>query len=143
MKEKRLLLILTAIAMAAVMLLTACGSKKETTLESYVNDNEDVKTQLEEAVSANEQNGIKIEIQGNDIVYTFDLAALGGFSEELAKDASVKEALEAGMEENADDFKKVASEMTSTTGVEGIKVIVNYVYNDEVVATSTYEADEE
>lgn len=143
MKQKRLLVILTAIAMAAVMLLTACGSKEEPTLESYVNDNEEVKAELEEAVSANEQNGLKIEIQGNDIVYTFDLSAVDGFTEDLAKDAGVKEALETGMEEHADDFKKVASEMAATTEIKGIQVIVNYVYNDEVIATSTYQMDEE
>jgi len=143
MKGKRILAILIAITMAAAMLLTGCGKKDEATLESYVNDNEEVKEQLDEAVSSNEQNGLKIEIQGNDIVYTFDLSAVDGFTDELAKDSAVKEQLEKGMEEHAEDFKKVASEMTSTTELKGIRVIVNYVYKDEVIATGTYEADKE
>lgn len=142
MKGKRILAIIIAITMAAAMLLTGCG-KKEVTLESYLNDNEEVKAQLDDALSSNEQSGLNIEIKGNDIIYSFDLSSVEGLTDELAQDSAVKEALEAGMEEHADDFKKVATQMASTTELSGIRVIVNYMYKDEVLATGTYEADSE
>ena len=143
MKNKKILSVLAVIAVLAMMLFTACGSKAEPTLESYVNDNEEVKTELDEAVAAQDTEGMKVDIQGNDIVYTFDLASFEGLTEEQAKDDSVKTALEAALEENADAFKGVASEIGEKTEIKGIRVIVNYTYGDEVIASATFEPDTE
>ena len=143
MKNGRLLKTLLAAAMIVMMLLTACGSKTESTLESVAGDDPEIQTEIENSIDSDLKEGLSVEIQGNDIVYNYDLTAIEDFTDEDAKDESVKAALEAGMEEHAEEFKKVATDMTANTKVEGIRVIVNYNYGDEVIATSTFEADKE
>ena len=140
MRTKKILTAVMAIVMMSALFLTACGSKT-TTLESYVNDNSDVREQLDKALGSAEDQGVKVDIQGNDIIYTFALASLDGITEEIAKSDEIKSAFEEAMDGQADAFKSVASQMVEATGIEGIRVIVNYTYEDEVVATGTFEAD--
>ena len=143
MKNRRLLTILLAISMTASMLLAACGSKAEPTLESVIKDDPEFQTEIEKMTDENLQQGLSVDIKGNDIIYNFDLSAVDGFTDETAKDETIKAALEAGMEEHAEEFKKVAADMSANTKVEGIRVVVNYNYGDEVIATATFEPDKE
>lgn len=142
MKNKRIITILAAIVMTAAMLLSACGSK-EATLESYVNDNEEIKTGIEEAIGAQDAKGMTVDIKGNEIVYTYDLSAVDGFTEENASSEEIKGVLEQGLTEHAEDFKGIAKEMSEKTEIKGVKVTVNYTFGDKTIVSQTFEPDQE
>ena len=143
--------LLMIIALVSAMMFTACGSKTEETtetptLESFMSEHPDVKEQIDEKVAGGETSGVKVDISGNDIIYTYDLSDLEDMTEEFAKSDEVKENLQAALDEQADAFKGVASSMESIinqAGIEisGVQVVVNYTYGDEVLVSGTYKPD--
>ena len=141
------------IALFSAMMMTACGSKsaeksEPTTLESFISEHPDVKSELDKKVSAGETSGVAVEIKGNDIIYTYDLSGVTDMTEEFAKSDELKEALQTALEAQGDAFRSVASKMESVVNeadveIKGIRVVVNYVYGDEVVVSGTFEPSDE
>ena len=149
----KLAIILMVIALFSAMMMTACGSKSAeksgpTTLEAFINEHPDVKSELDKKVADGETSGVAIEIKGNDIIYTYDLSGVKDMTEEFAKSDDLKEALQTALDSQADAFKSVASRMESVVNdadveIKGIRVVVNYVYGDEVVVSGTFEPSDE
>ena len=149
----KLAILLMVIALFSAMMMTACGSKsaeksEPTTLEAFINEHPDVKSELDKKVADGETSGVAIEIKGNDIIYTYDLSGVKDMTEEFAKSDDLKEALQTALDSQADAFRSVASRMESVVNdadveIKGIRVVVNYVYGDEVVVSGTFEPSDE
>ena len=153
MKKKTLAALLMVIALVSAMMMTACSSKPEEpeeplTLESFMSEHPDVKAEIDKKVTEGETSGVTVDISGNDIIYTYDLAGIQDMTDDFARSDELKENLQTALDAQADAFKGVASSMESIinqAGVEisGVRVVVNYIYGDEVIVTGTYEPDPE
>ena len=140
MKNKRFLTVITAILMS-LMIFTACGSSDPSSLEEYLSQNSDAQKEFETAVAAAEEQGMTVEVTGNEIIFTFDLNTVDGMTEELAKSDEFKTAFDSAMESQGDNFKELASSMAEMTGIDGISVVVNYAYDGEIVSSGTFTQD--
>ena len=145
MKKNKLSVILLALAIAAAMITTGCGrsgggseSSEPKTLETYAAEHSDIQKEIDEAVANSNTSGVKVQIEGNDIVYYFDLSQMEGYTEEIAKSETVLDALEKSLETEAATFGGIAQNMETVTGLSGIKTVVNYNWGDEVLVTKTF-----
>lgn len=134
-------------AVLAAMCLTACGEKEPPTLESYLNDHPDQKTQIDEQLGASEElKGVTVEFSGNDLIYTYDMASREDVTEEIAKSAETKQLLDQNLEAQADAFKGTANSIlqevrNNGSEVENIRIVVYYNYGDYQITTATFESD--
>lgn len=145
--KKRSFIVFMMIAVLAAMCFTACGKKAAPTLESYINDHPEVKTEVDEQLGTDAMKGVKVEFSGNDMIYTFDLANMDNITEEVAKAESTKAALDQGLEQQTETFVNVANTILDTVKKDGaeietVRVVVNYTYGDEAITSRTYEAGE-
>ena len=143
MKMKRFFVTLLTIVMACSLMLTACGSKEPATLEESIAKDTEVQEEFNEVVASAEEQGVKVEVKGNEIVYTFDITGMDGLTEELATSDELKTTLTEAMNAQADTFKDIAANLSEETGISGISVVVNYMYGDEMIATGTFTPDSE
>jgi cell division protein ZapA (FtsZ GTPase activity inhibitor) len=144
-KGNRFVLIMT-LAVITAMVFTACGSKKQQTLESYVNDHPEIKAEIDEQIGADEYNGITVEFSGNDMIYNFDLSSNESITEEMAKSEEIKTALDEGLAGQEESFKAAANTVLKSIKEDGgtidaIRVIVNYNYGDELITSATFDSD--
>lgn len=143
MKMKRFFVTLLTIVTACSLMLTACGSKEPATLEESIAKDTEVQEEFNEVVASAEEQGVKVEVKGNEIVYTFDITGMDGLTEELATSDELKTTLTEAMNAQADTFKDIAANLSEETGISGISVVVNYMYGDEMIATGTFTPDSE
>ena len=83
-------------------------------------------------------SNVLVEIKGNDIVYTFDLSKMDGYTEELAKSDAISKALEDALTSAASTFGGISKSIEETTEIEGVNTIVSYNWGDEVIVTRTF-----
>ena len=135
--KKRILLVLLAMLVGMTMIMTACGggSDEPMTLEKYVQNDADVQKSIDSAMT---DSNVLVEIKGNDIIYTFDLATMEGYTEELAKSDDIKAALQSALDAAGGTFGGIAKSIEEATGIAGINTIVNYTWGDEVLITKTF-----
>lgn len=145
MKENKLSMILLALAIAAAMITTGCGkagsgsdSSAPKDLEAYAAEHSDIQKQIDDAVADSNTSGVKVQIEGNNIVYYFDLSQMEGYTEEIAKSKTVLDALEKSLEAEAATFGGIAQNMETVTGLKNIRTVVNYNWGDEVLVTKTF-----
>ncbi len=104
-------------------------------LEDYFND-PTVKEAFDALKDAMEGSGMSMDIviEGNKMTYVYTF-------EEVAKDASVEEQLNAGLDEEAATFEQTAASMEEESGVEGVIVGVEYVdCNGETIVSREFTA---
>ncbi|MBO4881128.1 MAG: hypothetical protein J5555_05540 [Firmicutes bacterium] len=171
MKKKNLLIILLIAAVAAAMLFTACGKSSnesaqsaeaaeeaseavEETTEAVEEANEPAETSMtleqymaehpdvwEESLTVTEQNeGLKLELKDNTVYYYFDLGTLGITSASMAADT--KAALDAALEDNKATFAASCKSLEDEIGIEGLHMIINYMWEDEVITSRDFTADD-
>ncbi len=133
MKKKSVFSILAISVLLISMLLTSCGPK---TLESYVEGDKDLKKQIDQISATTE--GLTVEIKGNDVIYTYDLASLG-VSGDLVKGQEMKKSLEDALAGQASTFEGIVTTLEKETKIDSIKLIVNYTYEKDTVVTKTFE----
>lgn len=128
--KKRLGLIL---AMAAMLCLvfTACGGPKN--LEEYISGDEEATAQLEQLEEQNK--GLTIDVSENTLTYTYDVSALG-YSESIAKQA--KSNLQKAIDDAGATYGSLAAQFEEGAKIEGVEIVVNYVYKDNVLATGKF-----
>lgn len=102
MKKKSLLALVLVFSLILGLALTACGrssggSGGTKTLESVVASDSDLREGIEEAAA--KEKGLEIKIEGNELIYVYDLLAIEGADEKDLKNDAVKAALEAGLDE--------------------------------------------
>lgn len=137
MKRKGILILLLALAVAAAMLASAC-SKKPQTLEEYAAQNQEINEDID---TATQDSDVNVEIKGNDIIYSYDLSTVDGYSEEVVKNEAVVEALTSALESSADNFSNICTTVQDATGLTGIRVIVKYNFGEEEIISRSYDSN--
>jgi len=156
MKERRLSAVLIVLLLALSLLMCSCGSsgsggskekeeteEKEMTLETYLAENPYIQSYIDESMADSGEKEIKCEIKDNDVIYNYDLVNMEDMSEDEAHEDWVKESLDKNMEGQEGSFVHGATYLEYLTGIEGIREIVRYSYDDEVIAEYVYESDPE
>ena len=105
------------------------------TLEKYVQNDSDVQESIDSAMS---DSNVLVEIKENAIIYTFDLAAMEGYTEELAKSEEIQAALQSALDAAGGTFGGIAKSIEKETDIAGISTVVNYTWGDEVLVTKTF-----
>ena len=151
MKKKSIFVLLLVLALTASVFMTACskvskskgGSGGETaepeTLEQYAVSNPEVQKSIDEAMSESE---VEVEIRGNDVIYTYELSKMEGYTEDVAKDPDVVENLQKALDNAGPTFGGIAKTLEDATGISGIRVIVKYTFGGEELATQTFDASD-
>ncbi len=146
MKKTNYIALILIICMAFCLALTACGKKPSgsdsnapggngKTLESAVAQDSSFWDELKKAMDTNE--GLTIEIKGNDIIYSYDMTVLVSDLESLKSDI-MKEALGSAMEEQKAVFADLCKTAEDQTGIKGIQTVVNYTAGEELLISRTF-----
>lgn len=133
MKRKSIVAMLLAFVMTFSLMATACGSPK--TIEEYINKDKDAAEQVQKAADT---AGLTVNFKGNDVVYTYDLSSINNVTEEVIKSDMMKEQLASALDSTADTFVGLCKQLEEESKIEGIQIIVNYTYGDEVIVTKTF-----
>lgn len=133
--KKRTFIVLMIMTLITVLCFTSCGKKETMTLEKYCKDNPEVQESINKAMS---DSNVLVEIKGNDIIYSFDLSSVEGYTEEIAKTDAVKKALEEALTAAGPTFGNISKSVEESTGIEGINTIVNYTWGDEAIVTKSF-----
>ena len=150
MKKKRIFALLFVIILATVLVLTGCGKSgagsgssgggdtdEPMTLEQYAVENPEVQ---ESIANATADSDVEIEIKGNDIIYSFELSKMEGYTEDVAKDPNVIASLQKALDNAGATFGGIAKTLETATEISGIHVTVIYTYDGEVLATQTFDS---
>ena len=133
MKRKSIVAMLLAFVMTFSLMATACGSPK--TIEEYINKDKDAAEQVQKAADT---AGLTVNFRENDVVYTYDLSSINNVTEEVIKSDMMKEQLASALDSTADTFVGLCKQLEEESKIEGIQIIVNYTYGDEVIVTKTF-----
>ena len=153
MKQKSLFAILLIAAVCASLFMTGCGrfgsgsnssgggsaSAEPQTLEDYAKKNSDVQKSIDEATAGSD---VEVFIKGNEVIYTFELSKMEGYTEEVATDPEVIDSLQSALDNAGPTFGGIARSLEEATGIGSISVTVNYTYNGEVLATKTFDIND-
>ena len=111
--------------LAVAFTLTGCGSK-EKTLETFVNDNATLKTQIE-SMSQSDGNGkMIVDIKDNKVTYTYTFHDTAS-QEEVEQ---LKEYFNTAGSSFSNTFGSVAKQLEEATKIKGITVEVIYLNVD-------------
>lgn len=133
MKKKSLFSILAVAVLLISLVLTSCG-EEDKTLESYVNSDKDLKEKIQQI---GEDSGLGVEIKGNDVIYTFDIETLGVTKDMV--DDNLKTELEKALDTQKGTFVSVVDTLEEETEIDGIRIVINYTFQDEVLVNKIYE----
>ena len=142
MKKKSIFVLLLIMVLTSSLVMTACGKKSKgseepKTLEEYAVNNPDVQKSINEATA---DSDVEVEIKGNNVIYSFELSKMDGYTEDVANDPAVVESLQKALDNAGPTFGGIAKTLEDATKISGIKVIVNYTYNGETMATQTFDS---
>lgn len=136
--KKQILLVLLAMLVGMTMIMTACGggaADEPMTLEKYVQGDAEVQQSIDSAMA---DSNVLVEIKENAIIYTFDLASMEGYTEELAKSEEIQAALQSALDAAGGTFGGIAKSIEDASGIAGITTVVNYTWGDELLVTKTF-----
>ena len=159
MKKKKLLVLLLILALSMTMLMTSCGGSSDEpaaapeetaetetaeepaaaqTLEDFAKTSSEMQSQL----GFNEEAGVTISVEGNDLIYNYDYS----LNKEYSKDDIMSEDVKANLEtylEGEDAISQFSgntvSVLESESGISGVRVVVIFSYGDDVIVTRTYD----
>ena len=149
-----LIILLLAAAAAAVFYLYSIGKDVDTnsntagdeaqekittdysaTLEDFVKYNSDARAQIEQSVDG---TNVSVNIDGNTLVYLYDLSETEGLTEETAESDEVKSSLEATLDSGDDNFIELCKSLETDTGISGITVEIRYIFGEKTVLSRKY-----
>lgn len=133
MKRKSMIAMLLAFVMSFSLMATACGSPK--TIEEYIEKDKEAAEQVQKAADT---AGLTVDFSGNDVVYTYNLASIDNVTEEVIKSDMMKEQLSSALDSTTDTFVGLCKQLEEESKIEGIQIVVNYTYGDEVIVTKTF-----
>ena len=147
MKKKSIFVLLLVMILASFPVLTGCGKSGDSggstdgpeTLEQYAVNNPAVQQSIDNATA---DSDVEVGIKGNDVTYSFELSKMEGYTEDVAKDPAVIESLQTALDNAGPTFGGIAKTLENVTGISGIHVVVNYTYNDETLATQTFDSSQ-
>lgn len=124
---KKITMILS-LSFIMTILLAGCGAPS--TLEEYINSNEEAKNTVDSMAS----DQMNVEVTGNTLTYTYTYNQT--FTGETLE--AVKEELENAMESQASTFENIGKTLEQESGIEDITVRVVYANED---GTEIYSED--
>ena len=133
MKRKGLIALLISLVMMLSVFTTACGGPK--TIEEYVKNDKDAQEQLDKVA---ESQGLAVDITGNDVVYTYDISSIDGVTEEIGTSDLMKDQLASALDNVSDQFVGLCKQLEEESKIEGVQIVVNYTYGDEIIITKTF-----
>ena len=150
MKKKTIFVLLLILVMTASVFMTACSKSssksksggetaESNTLEQYAVSNPDVQKSIDEAMS---ESDVEVEIRGNDVIYSFELSKMEGYTEDVATDPDVVESLQKALDNAGPTFGGIARTLEKATDIKGIRVVVKYTYDGEELATQTFDSSD-
>lgn len=132
MKRKGLFAVLLSLVL--IIAMTACNSSPKT-IEEYINKDKEAQEQVQQAA---DQAGLTVAFKGNDVIYTYDLSSIENVTEEVIKSDIMVEQLTSTLESTGDTFSGLCKQLEEESKIEGIQIVVNYTYGDEVIVTKTF-----
>ena len=150
MKKKSIFILLLIMTLTASVSMASCskiggkgksssGNKAPATLEEYAVSNPDVQKSIDEATS---DSDVEVDIKGNDVIYSYELSKMEGYTEDVATDPDVIENLQKALDNAGPTFGGIAKTLEKATGISGIRVIVRYTFDGEELATQTFDASD-
>ena len=118
--RKSLLTVTGALLIAMMVFFTGCGGPQ--TLEDYVNDNDEIKTEID----SYSQEGMTVEIKENVLSYVYQYADT--YDESMVEDMAAQ--FESAMASVSSTFSNIASTLEEETEIDGITVRVTYLNGD-------------
>ena len=137
MKKKTALIFILMFTLAFTLLMTGCGSSPSN-LEEYIAQNEDALSSLQNS----SEEGMAVTAEGNNLVYTYDLSKVDGYTEDIATNEATIAALESALDGGASTFQNIAKVLEDQTEIGGIQVIVKYNWKDQVLVEKTFTSGE-
>lgn len=132
MKRKGLFAVLLSLVL--IIAMTACSSSPKT-IEEYINKDKEAQEQVQQAA---DQAGLTVDFKGNDVIYTYDLSSIENVTEEVIKSDIMVDQLTSTLESTGDTFSGLCKQLEEESKIEGIQIVVNYTYGDEVIVTKTF-----
>jgi predicted RND superfamily exporter protein len=133
MKRKSLIALLLTIVMSLSVFATSCSKPK--TIEEYVAKDKEASEQVQKAADT---AGLTVSFEENDVVYTYDLASIENVNEEVIKSDMMKEQLASALDSTTDTFVGLCKQLEEESKIEGVQIVVNYTYGDEIIITKTF-----
>jgi predicted RND superfamily exporter protein len=133
MKRKSLIALLLTIVMSLSVFATSCSKPK--TIEEYVAKDKEASEQEQKAADT---AGLTVSFEENDVVYTYDLASIENVNEEVIKSDMMKEQLASALDSTTDTFVGLCKQLEEESKIEGVQIVVNYTYGDEIIITKTF-----
>lgn len=133
MKRKSLIALLLTIVMSLSVFATSCSKPK--TIEEYVAKDKEASEQVQKAADT---AGLTVSFEENDVVYTYDLASIENVNEEVIKSDMMKEQLSSALDSTTDTFVGLCKQLEEESKIEGVQIVVNYTYGDEIIVTKTF-----
>lgn len=133
MKRKSLIALLLTIVMSLSVFATSCSKPK--TIEEYVAKDKEASEQVQKAADT---AGLTVSFEENDVVYTYDLASIENVNEEVIKSDMMKEQLASALDSTTDTFVGLCKQLEEESKIEGVQIVVNYTYGDEIIVTKTF-----
>lgn len=134
MKKKGLIALLMSFVMMMSIMASACSSAPKT-IEEYVSKDKDA---MEEVQKAADSAGLTVAFKGNDVIYTYDLSGLDGVTEDVVKSDMMVEQLTSALDSTGDTFASLCKQLEEESKIEGVQIVVNYTFGDEVIVTKTF-----
>lgn len=133
MKKKGLIALLISLVMMLSVFTTACGGPK--TIEEYVKNDKEAQEQLDKVA---ENQGLAVEITGNDVIYTYDISSIEGVTEEVGTSDLMKDQLASALDSVSDQFVGLCKQLEEESKITGVQIIINYTYGDTVLVNKTF-----
>ncbi len=111
---------------ALAFTFASCGKK---TLETYVNDNDEVKQEIE---NVGKGTGLDLTIKDNTVTYTYKYDVT--YKDDQVK--VMKESLKTAIQNSESTFQSIISQLEKETEIDGISVVVEYINGDDSVIYS-------
>ncbi|MBQ6455996.1 MAG: DUF4854 domain-containing protein [Mogibacterium sp.] len=134
MKRKGLIALLLSFVMMMSVMASACSSTPKT-IEEYINNDKDAMAEVQKAADA---SGLTVDFKGNDVIYTYDLSGIDGVTEENIKSDVMVENLSNALAGQGETFASLCKQLEEESKIEGVQIVVNYTYGDEVIVTKTF-----
>ena len=134
MKRKGLIALLLSFVMMMSVMASACSSTPKT-IEEYINNDKDAMAEVQKAADA---SGLTVDFKGNDVIYTYDLSGIDGVTEENIKSDVMVENLSNALAGQGETFASLCKQLEEESKIEGVQIVVNYTYGDEVIVSKTF-----
>ncbi len=133
--KKSITVLLSALAVTALLFVGCTKESEPKTVESIVSSNDDVATTIQ---SGADEAGVKIDIKDNTITYSYDISNVDGITEEMLEDEDFLKTIEDSLEMQKDSLANVCLTIEEKTGIEAVNVNVFYTYKDKEVAKASF-----